>query len=198
MGQSRWVIAMLFLLSTLSWSYASEENVEKAAAPLPLHTLPFPTTPKEAREEIQILMDKSLSMAIKQLEQDGTFYPFLAGLNDVGVVELVGVPVTLERPSPDLMVEALRRAGKQLARKKRFRALALYIDFVAERKDTLIRQPGIRIELEHAFPDNLSVFIPYMRNQKRQIRLMTPQFMPGKQRMYVVSKQEPIQGQPSQ
>jgi len=175
------------LLWVLVWPWPgwASEAVERTQAPPPVNTLPFPQSAAQARQELQALMDQSIAVATRQLRKEGTFFPFLAGMTDTGKVELVGVPASLERPEPAMMVEVLKKAARQLARKKRFRAIALYVDYVAERKDTLLQQSGIRIELEHRFPDGLSVFIPYNRAEDGSLRLLTPQFMPAPVRFFV-------------
>lgn len=132
-----------------------------------------------AREELQQLLDGSLMIAARQLREQGTFYPFLAGLTDAGKIQVVGMPASEQRPQLDVMLQALRKAARQLTRQQRFRAVALYVDFMGVRRDAQIEQPGIRVELEHRFPDSLTVFVPYFITPDREIRLLTPQFMRG-------------------
>ena len=182
--------------------YAAEtinsESVEAVSSPVPLPAVTAKDgdtiidganlNAADARQEMQYLLDETLGLATKELNKTSTFYPFLAGLTPSGKVELVGIPTNKERPDPKTTIKALRKAAKQLAHKKRFRALALYVDFVAERKDTAIKQPGIRVELEHERPDALSVFIPYFIHSDNRITLMTPQFMPLKPSAFVAKK----------
>ena len=166
--------------------YASDtdESVEAVAAPVPLeaaHLGPNNISSVEgARQELQQLLDETLGLATTELNKKATFYPFLAGLTPKGSIELVGIPTDKQRPDPETAIKALRKAAQQLVSKNRYRAIAIYVDYVAERKDTAIKQPGIRVELEHVFPDALSVFIPYFVHSDNRITLMTPQFMPKK------------------
>ncbi len=156
------------------------EQVEAVSAPVPIPRVAGKESLKQARKELQQLLDETLHFATDELYRKSTFYPFLVGLTPQGKVELVGVPLGEERPAPKTAVKALRKAAQQLARKKRYKAFALYVDFVAERKDTAIRQPGIRVQLEHELPDALGVFIPYFIHDNNEISLMTSQFMPAK------------------
>ncbi|MCG8671264.1 MAG: hypothetical protein MI867_17800 [Pseudomonadales bacterium] len=191
---SRFCALLLGCGLSVSFCLADEsEAVEKVAAPVPLNkpstiATEQPLTLAKAREELQLLLDETLPLATDELHKRATFYPFLAGVTHSGKVELVGIPEKNERPKPRTAIKALRKAAKQLAKKKRYRAMALYVDFVAERKDTAIKQPGIRVELEHRFPDALSVFIPYFIHSDNRISLMTPQFMPVKPHLFVVKK----------
>lgn len=198
MSKNRWLLGWLLLLGYLLAGpqsvFADEsEAVEQVAAPVPFSkptsvAAHEPTTAEEARKELQQLLDETLSLATEELYKKATFYPFLAGINMKGQVELVGIPESKERPAPRTAIKALRKAAQQLSRKKRFRAAALYVDFVAERKDTAIKQPGIRVELEHRFPDALSVFIPYFIHSDNRISLMTPQFMPVEPKLFTKKK----------
>lgn len=182
----------MFSAAGFVWSAANamgaesleDESVESVAIPAAIPLAKSPESAKEARKELQQLLDETLHFATDELYKKATFYPFLAGLTPSGKVELIGVPKDRERPEPETAIKALRKAAEQLAGKKRYRALALYVDFVAERKDTAIKQPGIRVELEHSYPDAMSVFIPYFIHDNDQISLMTPQFMAAKPRFF--------------
>ena len=155
------------------------EQVEAVAGPVSIPQVSGTETRQQARRELQQLLDETLRFATDELYKKSTFYPFLAAMTPAGKVELIGVPASEERPAPKTAIKALRKAAVQLAGKKRYKAFALYVDFVAERKDTAIRQPGVRVELQHEFPDAVSVFIPYFIHDNNEISLMTSQFMPA-------------------
>lgn len=194
------VMAAPFWLVGAASAYAAgnknSESVEAVASPVSLPNVTANSAANgvanisaaDARQEMQYLLDETLGLATRELNKTSTFYPFLAGLTPKGNVELVGIPTDKERPDPKTAIKALRKAAKQLAQKKRFRVLALYVDFVAERKDTAIKQPGIRVELEHEHPDALSVFVPYFIHSDNRITLMTPQFMPMQPSAFVAKK----------
>ncbi len=205
-NKNRWLWVAGVICSLVFWqaealSADAGEAVEKVVAPVPMGKIAAdkpvsvaakaPLSRQEARKELQFLLDETLNLATAELHKKATFYPFLAGINSKGQVELVGIPEALSRPDPATTIKALRKAARQLAAKNRFRAVAIYVDFVAERKDTAIKQPGIRVELEHRFPDALSVFIPYFIHGDNRISLMTPQFMPVEPTLFTVKKIKP-------
>lgn len=162
----------------------AQEKVEAVSGPVYIPKAKGKEAAKQARKELQQLLDQSLHFATGELLKKATFYPFLVGMTSQGQIELIGVPADAERPAPETAVKALRKAARQLADKKRFKAYALYVDFVAERRDTALKQPGVRVELEHEYPDALSVFIPYFIHDNGQISLLTPQFMPARPRFF--------------
>ncbi|MDX1696317.1 MAG: hypothetical protein R3208_21305 [Ketobacteraceae bacterium] len=180
----RVLLLLLALTVTLQVSARAEtetsEQVEAVSAPVSIPKVEGTESRQQARKELQKLLDNTLHFATDELYRKATFYPFLVGMTESGKLELIGVPASEDRPAPKTTIKALRKAAEQLARKNRYKAFALYVDFVAERKDTAIRQSGIRVELQHQFPDALSVFIPYFIHDNNQISLMTPQFMPAK------------------
>lgn len=177
---------MLCLL-LVGHGYAQDEKpseaVEAAAGPVPLPAAAAENQ-QQARQELQALLDQALPFVTNELHKKSTFYPFLAGMTPAGKVELVGVPSSLERPDPETAIKALRKAAKQLADKQRYRAIGLFIDYVAERKDTAIKQSGIRVELEHVYPDAITAFVPYFIHENNQISLLTPQFMPNQSNFF--------------
>lgn len=169
------IVAVFLSLSRISVA-EDNEHVEMAAQP----GMATQMTPAQARTELQRLIDESIFVASQQLNKSGTFYPYGAVMESTGEIKLVGVPETeQDKPAPKQTLKALKKALAQLAKKKRYRAVAIFVDFVAIRKDTAARQSGIRIELEHRLPDKLSVFLPYYRTPDDIVRLLTPQYMPG-------------------
>ena len=155
---------------------AESERVEMAAQPRMTKQM----SPEQARGELQRLVDEAIFVASQQLNDIGTFYPYAAVMEANGEIKLVGVPAEQEgKPQPQQTLKALKKALLQLSKKKKYRAVAIFVDFVAKRKDTGGRQPGIRVELEHRLPDTLSVFLPYIISQDGTVSLLTPQYMPG-------------------
>jgi len=177
-GQVRNVLLVLMYLIVPREGSAAEESerVEMAAQPRMTKQM----SPEQARGELQRLVDEAIFVASQQLNDMGTFYPYAAVMEANGEIKLVGVPAEQEgKPQPQQTVKALKKALLQLDKKKKYRAVAIFVDFVAKRKDTGGRQSGIRIELEHRLPDTLSVFQPYLVSNDGTIRLLTPQYMPG-------------------
>lgn len=139
-----------------------------------------PVSSRVARKEIQALLDEGLKMLAPELVESGTFYPFVAMMGHDNEVRLIGTPVSLRVDDPDRAMEALVVKAKKLAAERRIRAAGFFMDYVATRADTGFSQPGIRVELNHIHPDALSVFIPYSITQDKKLRLLTPQYRPGK------------------
>lgn len=177
MGVSKSLLAGILLLIGLEVLATEEsERVEMAVQP----GMSSGMTPERARSELQRLIDEAIFVASQQLNEIGTFYPYGAVMEPNGQIKLVGVPAKQEgRPNPTQTLKALKKALRQLSKKKNYRAVAIFVDFVAKRYDTGGRQAGIRVELEHRLPDNLSVFLPYLITPEGTIRLLTPQYMPG-------------------
>jgi len=173
-----WILGVtLYLLLVMDMAWAEEGRDVKAT---PAAVSIAPVTEIEARAELQRLMDSSIFIASQQLLEEGTFYPYAAVMEVSGDIKLVGVPAKQDdKPTPRQTIKALKMALEQLAAKKQYRAVAIFVDFVAIRKDTGGKQAGIRIELEHRFPDQLAVFLPYYVSPDGDVSLLTPQYMPG-------------------
>ncbi len=170
------VLLCLIFIPLEGFAAAESERVERAAQPRMTRQM----SPEQARGELQRLLDEAIFIASHQLNDIGTFYPYAAVMESNGEIKLVGVPAKQEgKPQPQQTLKALKKALLQLNKKKKYRAVAIFVDFVAKRKDTGGRQSGIRVELEHRLPDTLSVFLPYLVSQDGTVSLLTPQYMPG-------------------
>lgn len=176
-----WLLLLCFALSlpTLAADDASsQETVESSVPPVPASRPPV--SDKKARQELQELLDKGISMLAPDLVTTGTFYPFAAVLGNDNEIRLVGVAPGEREAAPDAALKALVSKIKALAAERRVRAAAYFMDYVAQRADTEYPQAGIRVELNHRHPDALSVFVPYSVTSDKKLRLMTPQYRPGK------------------
>ena len=172
-----WLVMSLGLFNVASIVEAKEgEQIEATVSP----QLSSKLTRVQAREELQNLIDEGLFIASEQLRDIGTFYPYGVIMEANKEIKLVGIPAAeADKPEPKQTVDALKKALTGLVKKKRLRAVAVFSDFVAIRNDTSVRQSGIRVELEHQYPDNLFVFLPYIISPDKEVHLMTPQYMPG-------------------
>ncbi len=153
---------------------ASEQSGEPAGVSQP------PVSSRIARQELQDIMNEGLKMLAPELVENGTFYPFVAMLGHDNEIRLIGTPVSLREENPERALEALVSKMEQLASQRRIRAAGFFMDYVATRTDTEMKQPGIRVELNHIHPDTLSVFIPYIVTSDKKLRLLTPQYKKGK------------------
>ena len=181
--QIRW-LPVLVLLSLLPVSLLAadgeevQESVESSVQPVPASRPPV--SDKKARQELQQLMDKGLAMLAQELVSTGTFYPFAAVLGNDNEIRLVGISAAERSAAPDAALAALVKRIKTLATERRVRAAAYFMDYVAQRADTGYSQAGVRVELNHRHPDALSVFVPYSVTSDKKLRLLTPQYRPGK------------------
>lgn len=156
----------------------AQESVESSVQPVPASRPPV--SDKKARAELQQLMDKGLAMLAQELVSTGTFYPFAAVLGNDNEIRLVGISAAERSAAPDAALAALVKKIKTLATERRVRAAAYFMDYVAQRADTGYSQAGVRVELNHRHPDALSVFVPYSVTSDKKLRLLTPQYRPGK------------------
>ena len=158
---------------------ADNEEVESTVAP------PNPNGEKSSEKTVQAdmqkLMNAGLNALTPELVAKGTFYPFAAILGNDDIVRLVGVPAADQsQANPETALNALVMQIRKLAEERRIRAVAYFMDYVAQRNDTGFRQTGVRVELNHRHPDAMSVFIPYSITSDKKLRLMTPDYRPGK------------------
>ncbi len=140
----------------------------------------LPISAEVARQQLQNLMDQGMDLLVSELVHSGTFYPFAIMLGHDGDIRLIGTPADQRGEDPQAVVSALVKTAQKLAKQKRVQAVAFFMDYVASRRDTGFSQAGIRVELDHIQPDSLSVFIPYSITTDKKLRLMTPQYNPGK------------------
>ena len=158
---------------------ADNEEVESTVAP------PNPNGEKSSKQTVRADMQKLIDAGLKALAPElvakGTFYPFAAILGNDDIVRLVGVPAADQsQANPETALNALVMQMHKLAVERRIRAVAYFMDYVAQRNDTGFRQTGVRVELNHRHPDAMSVFIPYSITSDKKLRLMTPDYRPGK------------------
>jgi len=139
-----------------------------------------PVSSAAARKELQRLMDEGVKMLAQELVTEGTFYPFVTMIGHDNEVRLIGTPASLRVDSPDEAVQAMVQKARQLAKERRIRGAAFFMDYMATREDNGFSQAGIRVELNHIHPDALSVFIPYSVTDDKKLRLLTPQYKEGK------------------
>ena len=173
-------LALLVVFCGVSQLGLTEETGEASVSPM--GASPPPVSSKVARSELQNLMDAGMKLLVSELVEEGTFFPFVAMLGHDGEVRLIGTPAALRNKQANASeaLDALVAKAKQLAKENRIRAAAFFMDYVATRADAGFSQPGIRVELSHIHPDALSVFIPYTITADAKLRVMTPQYKPGK------------------
>lgn len=134
----------------------------------------------KTRKDLERLLNEGLAALAPELVKSGTFYPFAAILGHDDAIRLVGVNAQERAAEPEQVLAALVGKIQQLAGQRRIRAAAYFMDYVAQRQDAVVNQPGIRAELNHRQPDAMSVFIPYSITADKKLRLLTPQYKAGK------------------
>lgn len=169
--------AMMLLTSASAVAKEKSEQVEPSVAPAA--DMQGASTSRLAKADLQQLADKGIEALAPELVANGTFYPFAAILGHDKEVRLVGVSVTERNAAPEKVLAALVDRVRQLAVERRIRAAAYFMDFMAQRNDTGVLQPGIRIELHHRQADAMSAFIPYSVTSEKKLRLLTPQYKAG-------------------
>lgn len=178
---NRIALALLCLCTTLLASAVRadrSEQVEISVAP-PVNGQ-VKESSRQVRKDLQRLVDEGIKSLAPELVAAGTFYPFAAIMGHDNEIRLVGVPVQERAATADQALAALVEKVRQLAAQRRIRATAYFMDYLAQRQDTEVTQPGIRVELNHRQPDAMSAFIPYSITPDKKLRLLTPQYKPGK------------------
>ena len=174
---------LLVFCAHCPWVNSAEESIELDNKSLAINP---PVSSKVARKELQKLMGEGMDLLVSELVDKGTFFPFVAMLGHDGAVRLIATPAALrdKHANAENALNALVKKTQGLAAQKRIRAAAFFMDYVATRSDTGVSQSGVRVELNHIHPDALSLFIPYTLTEDGKLRVMTPQFKPGKNLLF--------------
>ena len=159
---------------------AADKNEEVESSVAPAADARGASSSRQVQDDLQRLVDKGIDALAPELVGKSTFYPFAAILGHDNEVRLVGVNASERNAAPEQMLLALVERIRTLAAERRIRAAAYFMDYVAQRQDTGFSQPGIRVELHHRQPDAMSAFIPYSITADKKLRLLTPQYKPGK------------------
>lgn len=165
--------ALLLLLGTAN----ANEQVEPSVAPAA--DSQGASSSRRTQADLQLLLDRGIESLAPELVAQGTFFPFAAVLGFDQEVRLVGVSASERNAAPETVLIALVEKIRQLAVERRIRAAAYFMDFSAQRNDTGVAQPGIRVELHHRQADAMSAFIPYSITADKKLRLLTPQYKAG-------------------
>lgn len=171
----------LVMLLSQTLALAAEtgtEQVESSVAPAVNQQQT--SSDAKVRKDLQLLVDKGLEALAPELVEKHTFYPFAAILGHDKEVRLVGVSASERNATPEQVLAALVIKIRRLADQRRIRAAAYFMDYVAQRQDNGVSQAGVRVELNHRQPDAMSAFIPYSITPDNKLRLLTPQYKPGK------------------
>ena len=119
--------------------------------------------------DLDRLLDFLLRRAQELLGKYGEFYPFAAALTTEGaVVAVAGYPGGEKPPSAeviDLLVEALQDG----VRKGEFRACGICADVRVLPPNAQAKTEAVRVSLEHARGEAVTVYLPYQKRFPRRI-----------------------------
>lgn len=175
-------IALLVMMSISTAVFAtasSSENVmESTVAPMPASGKKV--TRKEVQKQWQFLINQVIPLATMQLSRTSSFYPFAAVQYTDGQIKIVSAQEAQATVAPTDALSALRKELSGLARSGRVLAVVYLADAAVTRKDTGLRQTGIRIKLDHASGQAMEGFLPYVRQDDGSLNLLTPEYRPSR------------------
>ncbi|HET6878327.1 MAG TPA: hypothetical protein VFH38_12410 [Jatrophihabitans sp.] len=131
-------------------------------------------TSEAAQQALDKLANVCLELAERQLEQDGTFFPYAIGMESDGEIQLIMADPVEVGKEPD--VEGVVRACRNgvAARSADLQAAALVLDVTVPE----ISSDAVRLELQHAEGTDLTVYMPYT-NDGRSVQFGQMQVQPG-------------------
>lgn len=176
-----WVFCGAFAVAVARNTLAQNDTVENVmeSTVAPMAASGKPSTRKEIQKHWQKLLNESLPLVTAQLRKSGSFFPFAAVQYGDGQIKVVTTQQTPPALSPESGLAALRRELATLTRNGRLLAVVYYADAAVTRKDTGLRQTGIRIKLDHASGDAMEGFLPYTREESGALNLLTPEYRPS-------------------
>jgi hypothetical protein len=125
--------------------------------------------PQTARDEMDALLNMTLTFSQQMLEEHGEFYSHGASIDSSGELQLAGAYTGEEHPPDTELIQILYDAFRDQAAEGKIRAAAVASDV----RLTLpgADEPGdaIRVGIEHAEADPVFVFLPYAKEQQRGI-----------------------------
>lgn len=175
------VFCVVFGFAAAPNSLAQNDAVENAmeSTVAPMAASGKPSTRKEIQKHWQKLLNETLPLVTAQLGRTGSFFPFAAVQYGDGQIKVVTTQQTPPTLSPESGLAALRKELATLARNGRLLAVVYYADAAVTRKDTGLRQTGIRLKLDHASGEAMEGFLPYRREENGALNLLTPEYRPS-------------------
>lgn len=174
------VLAIFFLLSG---AFAQAENTATESVMestvVPMKASGKRATRKDIQKQWQALVNQTLPLATAQLSKANSFYPFAAVQMTDGQVKIISAQDNQATLSPASALVLLRKEIASLAATGRLQAVVYFADAVVTRKDTGLRQTGIRLKLDHASGDAMEGFVPYQKDAKGNLTMLTPEYRPS-------------------
>lgn len=114
-------------------------------------------TSETAQQALDKLVNVCLELAERQLQQDGTFFPYAIGMDADGDIDLIMADTAEIRNEPDIdgVVRACRSGVA--ARSAELQAAALVLDVTVPEIDS----DAVRVEMQHTEGTALTVYMPY-------------------------------------
>lgn len=131
-------------------------------------------TTEAAQQALDKLVNVCLELAERQLQQDGTFFPYAIGMDSDGEIELIMADAREIEKEPD--VEGVVRACRSgvAARSADLQAAAVILDVTVPE----INSDAVRVEMQHAEGTALTVYMPYT-NDGRSVEFGQMSVQPG-------------------
>jgi len=172
------------LLWSSSLSYADDNQSVQLSLPEQSMQLQAKVEYPLARQALQQLFDRTLNVALAELDIEGSLFPFAALLNQKRGIELMRWPANQTKPGESEMLGALQYHLKQSGKDSDTVATAYVRNFRVENAGR--QQQGILVALDHR-DYSVAVFIPYMRNTDGSLELLEPLFEPGINRTFLIT-----------
>lgn len=174
----------VFLLSALALSMpamAQQDSVENVmeSTVAPMAASGKRSTRKGIQKQWQKLLNETLPLVTAQIGKNGSFFPFAAVQYGDGQIKVVTAQQSTPTLAPEVGLAALRKELATLARNGHLLAVVYYADAAVTRKDTGLRQTGIRLKLDHTSGESMEGFLPYVRENDGALNLLTPEYRPS-------------------
>jgi hypothetical protein len=121
------------------------------------------------RDEMDALLDMTLTFSRQMLEERGGFYPHAASIDSSGEMQVAHAWTGEEYPPSDELIRILYDSFRGQASKGEIRAAAVACDVRVTPPGADEPGDAIRVGIEHAEAEPVFVFLPYTKKRLRGI-----------------------------
>ncbi|AKF11245.1 hypothetical protein [Sandaracinus amylolyticus] len=115
---------------------------------------------RDAREELNDLLNGAVEVAAEMLEQEGEFEPFALALRKDGeIMHLSPDEEGEDEREPEQVVESLRKTLRES--REDYRAVAVVADVTLEDENDQAMTAAIQVAMEHAAEEPVNCYVPY-------------------------------------
>ncbi|UJR85340.1 hypothetical protein [Sandaracinus amylolyticus] len=115
---------------------------------------------RDAREELNDLLNGAVEVAAEMLEQEGEFEPFALALRKDGeIMHLSPDEEGEDEREPEQVVESLRKTLRES--REDYRAVAVVADVTLEDENDQAMTAAIHVAMEHAAEEPVNCYVPY-------------------------------------